>query len=168
MTPLYINYVRKFNIFLIYIHATNQKKNIDSRNRIPSSISSSNFKIELAQTLQMPDNAVFFVTDICIPHVFQLIETGVNDRLYYKYSARRTTNQYSVNTYYAIITLPYGGFTSGTTFASQIQTAMNNNIDPAAAISFTVLWDATQYSINVSSVGADTSFIFFDRGRDCI
>ena len=86
---------------------------IDSRNRTSDSISSSNFKIELAQTLQMPDNAVFFVTDICLPHVFQLIETGVNDRLYYKYSAPKATNQYSINAYYIVITLPAGGSRRG-------------------------------------------------------
>ena len=90
-----------------------KKLYIDSRNRTPGSISSSNFKIELAQTLQMPDNAVFFVTDICIPHVFQLIETGVHDRLYYKYSAPRATNEYSINAHYIIITVPAGGAAVG-------------------------------------------------------
>ena len=141
---------------------------IDSRNRIPSSISSSNFKIELAQTLQMPDNAVFFVTDICIPHVFQLIETGINDRLYYRYSAPRATNQYSINPYYIVITLPSGGQPSGTSLAAAIQTAMNANVDPESAISFTVTWDSSQYSINVATVGENASFKIFDGRRDRI
>ena len=138
---------------------------IDSRNRTADSISSSNFKIEIDHTLQMPDNAVFFVTDICMPHVFQLIEAGVNDRLYYKYSAPRATNQYSINAYYIIVTLPSGGQPSGTLLASQIQTAMNANIDPASAISFVVTWDSSQYSINVSTVGANTSFKFLTEAE---
>ena len=48
-----------------------KKLYIDSRNRTADSVSSSNFKIELDRTIQLPDNTVFFVTDICIPHVFQ-------------------------------------------------------------------------------------------------
>ena len=133
---------------------------IDSRNRTADSISSSNFKIELDHTIQLPEHTVFFVTDVCIPHVFQLIETGVNDRLYYKYSAPRATNQYSINAYYIIITLPSGGQPSGTTLATEIQTTMNANVDPESAISFTVTWDSSQYSINVSTVGANASFKF--------
>ena len=136
---------------------------IDSRNRTADSISSSNFKIELDHTLQMPDNTVFFVTDVVLPHVFQLIETGVNDRLYYKYSAPIATNQYSINAYYIIITLPAGGQPSGTSLATAIQTAMNAQVDPESAISFTVTWDSSQYSINVSTVGATTSLYLVER-----
>ena len=54
---------------------------IDSRKRTADSIDASNFKIQLPYTIETPDNTVFFVTDVCIPHVYQLIETGVNDRL---------------------------------------------------------------------------------------
>jgi hypothetical protein len=45
----------------------------------------SNFKYELPYSLTMPHDTVFFITDICIPHVFRLIEQDVNDRLYYTY-----------------------------------------------------------------------------------
>ena len=34
---------------------------IDSRDRTPDSRSASNFRIELQQTVQMPDNTVFFM-----------------------------------------------------------------------------------------------------------
>ena len=37
---------------------------------------------------------------------------------------------------------------------------MNANVDPESAISFTVTWESSQYSINVSTVGANTSFKF--------
>ena len=42
---------------------------IDSRDRTVDSKSASNFKIELPNTVQMPENTVFFVTDVCVPHV---------------------------------------------------------------------------------------------------
>ena len=54
---------------------------IDSRNRTADSIDASNFSIHLPYTIEIPDNTVFFVTNVCIPHVYQLIETGVNDIL---------------------------------------------------------------------------------------
>ena len=68
---------------IISIYSINQmlpikKIYIDSRNRTPDSISGSNFKIQLDSSIQMSENCVFFVTDVCIPHVFQLIEAGVN------------------------------------------------------------------------------------------
>jgi hypothetical protein len=53
---------------------------IDSRNRTKDSIDASNFKIQLPYTIEIPDNTVFFITDICIPHVYQLIEADVNNR----------------------------------------------------------------------------------------
>ena len=42
---------------------------IDSRDRTVEPKSASNFKIELPNTVQMPENTVFFVTDVCVPHV---------------------------------------------------------------------------------------------------
>ena len=59
---------------------------IDSRDRTVDSKSASNFKIELPNTVQMPDNTVFFVTDVCVPHVWKTIEEGFNDRLYLRYN----------------------------------------------------------------------------------
>jgi len=57
---------------------------IDSRNRTTDSVDASNFKIQLPYTIEMPDNTVFFVTDVRIPHVYKLIEANTNDKLYSK------------------------------------------------------------------------------------
>ena len=65
---------------------------VDSRHRTPDSIDTSNFKIELPYSVQLPDNTVFFVTDVSIPHVFQLIEKDINDRIYYTFTATRKDN----------------------------------------------------------------------------
>ena len=54
---------------------------IDSRNRTSDSVDASNFKIQLPYTIEMPENTAFFVTDVCIPHVYKLIEAGVNQKL---------------------------------------------------------------------------------------
>ena len=52
---------------------------VDSRHRTPDSIDTSNFKIELPYSVQLPDNTVFFVTDVSIPHVFQRSEEHTSE-----------------------------------------------------------------------------------------
>ena len=58
---------------------------IDSRDRTVDSKSASNFKIELPNTVQMPDNTVCFVSDVCVPHVWKIVEEGLNDNLFLSY-----------------------------------------------------------------------------------
>ena len=41
---------------------------IDSRSKTSDSVSSSNFKIDLQTTLLFPENSVFYIDDISIPH----------------------------------------------------------------------------------------------------
>jgi hypothetical protein len=81
---------------------------IDSRHRTADSVDASNFKYELPYSLQLPDNTVFFVTDVCIPHVFRLIEQGVNDRLYYTYYCNMTGQGANIFAFYNYVTLPAG------------------------------------------------------------
>lgn len=55
---------------------------IDSAHQI-SGGSDSNFKCELKETMQMPENAVFRIVDVAIPNTFTTIMTGINDKLYW-------------------------------------------------------------------------------------
>ena len=55
---------------------------IDSKFRRHDSVSTSNFRIDLPNTLKLPANTVFYVDDVCIPHSWHTIEAGVNDKLY--------------------------------------------------------------------------------------
>ena len=41
---------------------------IDARYRTLDSVSSSNFKVELPVTVNIPEDAVYFITDIAIPN----------------------------------------------------------------------------------------------------
>ena len=56
---------------------------IDSRYATKDSVSSSNFKVELPITAQMPDNTdfFFFASDVCIPHAWKTIEEDIHDKL---------------------------------------------------------------------------------------
>ena len=124
---------------------------IDSRNRTPDSIDTSNFKIELPYSITLLDNTVFFVTDVCIPHSFTLIEKYVNDRIYYNYIAR---NPVQTNNFCNYITLPSGNYTS------EMQSLMNSSVSQGESIQFVVSYDSGNNSINVSCSGNQTSFKF--------
>ena len=58
---------------------------IDSCDRTADSKSAFNFSIELPNTVQMPDNTVFFVSDVCVPHVWKTAKEGFNDNLFLSY-----------------------------------------------------------------------------------
>ena len=45
-----------------------KKKYIDTKYKSQSSISNSNFKIDLPQSLTFPENSVVYIDDVSIPH----------------------------------------------------------------------------------------------------
>ena len=47
---------------------------VDSRYMTNDSISTSNFKFQLARSLFMPQNSVFYSEDVCIPHSWHTVE----------------------------------------------------------------------------------------------
>jgi hypothetical protein len=55
---------------------------IDSRFRTNDSISSSNFKVELPFNVKLPDNCVYYITDISIPNTWKTVQVNYNDMLY--------------------------------------------------------------------------------------
>ena len=59
-----------------------KKLYVDSKFKTKDSVSNSNFKIELPVTVYMPQNSIFTIDDICIPHSWYSIEKDINDKLY--------------------------------------------------------------------------------------
>jgi hypothetical protein len=55
---------------------------VDSRHRIVDSESTSDFRIELPETMQMDDNMHVIVTDVVIPITWLTVEEDINDKLY--------------------------------------------------------------------------------------
>ena len=55
-----------------------KKAYADSRFRTRDSISDSDFKVELKEALDLPDNTVCYVDDISIPHTWIIIECHNN------------------------------------------------------------------------------------------
>ena len=137
-----------------------KKLYIDSRDRTPDSKSASNFKIELPNTVQMPDNTVFFVTDVCIPHVWQTIEEHFNDKLYLYYhtpSGSLPAQLAVSNSQYVVIKIPEGNYTLAT-LESTLPTLLTNALNATARsfTSFVVTKDELTQSLTISMTGSST------------
>lgn len=65
---------------------------VDTHYMASGSKSTTDFKIEIPQTVQLQDNTVFYVSDICIPNSWYSVEEGFNDRVYLRYTKSGTTN----------------------------------------------------------------------------
>ena len=52
---------------------------IDTKFKTHNIISNSNFSVELPMSLTFPENSVFYIDDVSIPHSWHVIEAGVND-----------------------------------------------------------------------------------------
>lgn len=127
---------------------------VDSRHKTPDSISDSNFKIELPYTLQLPDNCVFFVTDVCIPHVWKTIEENVNDRLYFRYKSVEMVGA-PATTKNSVVKLPAGNYNGGT-LATAIQQALRQHT--MGQITWSVGYNEEQYSITIVLEGSNVFF----------
>ena len=100
-----------------------KKLYIDSRDRTPDSVSASNFRIDLPYVVQMPDNTVFFITDVSIPHIWTTIEAGVNDKLY----VWITNTLLPASMAYYVINMTPGNYTAAT-LAIALQNSLNATI----------------------------------------
>ena len=92
---------------------------VDTRYRTTDSVSTSNFRIELPYSVELPDNSTFQLTDICIEHSWLTVETGINDQLYFAIAPG--TSPTTVSGY--VMRLPSQNYT-GTSLASKIQTLL--------------------------------------------
>ena len=63
-----------------------KKVYIDTKFKTKDSKSNSNFKYELPNTMLMPENTVFYVNDVCIPHSWHTVES-FNNKLYFRVSS---------------------------------------------------------------------------------
>ena len=113
---------------------------MDSQYKLPESLTSSSFKIELPFSVTMPHNAIFTVDEICIPHSWYSIEKNINDKLYIHeldiYNGTRAST---------VIQIPSGNY-NGDLLKSTLQSLLT----PAVAVgSFSVSYDPTTFSITI-------------------
>ena len=66
-----------------------KKVYIDTKFMSADSNSTSDFNIELPETVYFDNNSsVFYIDDVCIPHSWYTIEKDVNDKLYFAWGAQ--------------------------------------------------------------------------------
>lgn len=93
-----------------------KKVYIDSRYKANGSVSNSDFKFELKEALDLPENTVCYVDDISIPHSWYTIE-DYNNKLYVELTNTDQTKSYTV------LTIETGNYT-GASLAAIIQTTL--------------------------------------------
>lgn len=120
---------------------------IDSRFRTNGSVDSSNFRIDMPQSVQLPPRCSMHVDDIIIPHSFYTVEENVNNKLYFRVNdAAVLLDQ--------IISLTPGNYT-GATLAVELQSKLNT----VYGGSFTVSYVATKGIISIV-IAAPKTFYF--------
>ena len=97
-----------------------KKLYIDTKYKSRDSVSNSNFKIDLPTTLSFPDNSVFYIDDISIPHSWFTIEKDVNDKLYAVIIEAGQATDYKI----AVLS---AGVYNGTELATEIQLKLGIN-----------------------------------------
>ena len=64
---------------------------VDTKNKTSDSVSNSQFKWELPETISLPHNCIFYIDDITIPYSWYTINANLNDRLF----IQMTNNNYT-------------------------------------------------------------------------
>lgn len=95
---------------------------IDSTYRSSDSKSSSDFKVELPETMYFKEDTVFYLDDITIPHSWESIIPNINNKLYFKVYK---INEIPEHEYHLIATIDAGNYTGGD-LAVEIQNEMNS------------------------------------------
>ena len=99
-----------------------KKVYIDSRYKTNDSVSNSDFKFELKEQIEVPDNTVCYIDDISIPHSWYSVEE-YNNRLYIQYQNLSIERGHD----FIVAVMPPGNYT-GITFASTLQAELQKKI----------------------------------------
>ena len=127
-----------------------KKVYVDSRFRSRDSTSNSDFKFELNESLDLPDNTFCYVDDISIPHTWRTIESHDN-KLYIifktEYLAGGGSEMYAAYNHTAyVLEIPEGNYT-GPALANAIQ----EQLSFAVSLDFEVVYNASRGAITIKS-----------------
>ena len=102
---------------------------VDSQYSTSDSTSTSTFKFQLGRNVHLPQNTVFYLEDVCIPHSWYTIEPGINDTFYFGFSTAATPPSGIANPFFVIYSpkLPSTNYT-GSTLATALQTALDTAV----------------------------------------
>ena len=112
-----------------------EKIYVDSRYSTTESSSDSDFKIQLARNIYLPEKCVMHIENVTMSHSWYTIETGINDLMYVK-----------LDTSYYIVTIPSNNYT-GASLASTLATALGSGF-------------SVSYNLNTNKLTLSNSKVF--------
>ena len=127
-----------------------KKLYVDSKFKTPDSNSNAKFKIELPDSLTLPNNTVFYIDDVCIPHSWYTIESGINDKLFMRFADFPTQDSNFTD---HIITLESKSYT-GPDLVTEIQVKLNS-LYPSI---FTVAFNAAKHTLSIATSSSTKMF----------
>lgn len=98
---------------------------VDTKFKTPDSESTSDFKVELPETMHFEQNTVFYIDDVCIPHTWESIEENINDKLYLQIYINIIDTGVIIDQKSVVVKVSAGQYT-GIDFAEELQSDMNN------------------------------------------
>jgi hypothetical protein len=118
---------------------------IDTKFKTADSVSTSNFRYELPETLFFGVDSVFYVDDIAIPHSWWSVEEDMNNKLYFQL---RDTSTKQIWNY--VVSIAPGNYT-GVDFAAELQLRMNTAAASGHPLNlFTVSYASKTNSITIA------------------
>ena len=123
-----------------------KKLYIDTRFMTDDSKSTSNFKVQLANTLYFPNNTTFVIDDISIEHSWTTIEKDYNDHLHLNVS---NTLGFNENVDLVLTAKNYTGTSLATEIQQKLNTIQTNLLDPDTS-KFTVSFDNLTQSLTIT------------------
>lgn len=129
-----------------------KKVYIDSRFKTADSLSNSDFRYELKESIQLPVNCTCMIDDILIPHAWYSIEENMNDRLYVRQNLGGAVTD-------VIITITPGNY-SGASLVTQLQSKFDAAFSSGA---YPVSYSTTKGTLSITVNGAMTFQILTDK-----
>ena len=125
---------------------------IDTRYKTSDSKSTSDFKINLPESLSFEYNTCFYIDDITIPHSWTSIEDFNNNLYLYVSEDDDPDNKYSF-----IITISNGNYT-GADFAIELQNKIRANTNPLNTNMFSVSYNIRNNYLTITTAYTGYSF----------
>ena len=135
---------------------TYKKVYVNSQYRVSDSKSTSDFKIELQDTFEIPDNTIMQVHEVAIPNAWYSINTN-NQNLYFRHQILPPATPQGIT--YRRIEIPVGNYTAPD-LASAMETQLNTFFDSGGRTnSYSVIYDTLTNKITISSNYSEVVFI---------
>ena len=130
---------------------------IDSKFKTLDSVSNSNFKIDLQNTLLFTENTVFYVDDISIPHSWYTVEENINDRIYIYLTPKQTDQDFS-GVLYVSVKIDSGNY-SGADLAIELSTKIGLGFNSSSRPNiFNVTFNDRKNTIAISTLYNELKF----------